>query len=502
MKAKKFLTALICSLLTLPMVLGLVACKPGDENPPAGPTALDAPVITLNEQTKTITWSAVENAEGYEIFENDESIADTTGLMYVISQTVAGNYTYHVVATTTDENYTNSSASNKVTYSVIQSKVLDKPVITLNQDTGVISWAPVSRANAYEVYENGQSVALTEFTNYTIQQKIAGTYSYAVKATNTNEDLKLTASELSDPVEYVVDRTELTFDITVNLPEDYDLTANPLTAGLYSGEELVKSEDVVYSQQFGNIAKITVLLEEDESLDDVAYTVKFTEIPEGYIATEGNVTAYYRGVSLTVFSETNKFVLGENTFDVSASETYSAKQYYFVAETGGIYTVSTTESKGLAIEIGGRTAIDTSSNRTKSTFTAGEGEVVPVTVVGNVAGQYTFEITEGEEKQYISIASAYGDEDNVNSIETSCNRYLKVEKDVTYTFQFTPSLGSCVVTFNINGQEYIFGGQYSIFYDITFTASTEDILIQITVEGTSIFGDIFFYVFPPTESQG
>ncbi|MCH5146877.1 MAG: hypothetical protein J1F61_02580, partial [Clostridiales bacterium] len=77
------------------------------------------------------------------------------------------------------------------------------PVISLNQSTGVISWAAVKHANYYEVYEGETVVAKQTATSYTIKKTAVGSYTYAVKAFSVLSSY--TASELSNTVTYIVE---------------------------------------------------------------------------------------------------------------------------------------------------------------------------------------------------------------------------------------------------------------------------------------------------------
>ena len=113
MKAKKPLSLLLCASLT--SCIGLAACdvtiSTGDDTEP-----LAAPQISLSGNT--ITWNAVENADGYEVYEGTSKVASPTETSYTIMQTTVGTYTYTVYATSTDEKYTRSKASNSVEYKV------------------------------------------------------------------------------------------------------------------------------------------------------------------------------------------------------------------------------------------------------------------------------------------------------------------------------------------------------------------------------------------------
>ena len=82
---------------------------------PAKP--LSAPAITLKDNQ--ITWSAIEHATAYEIYENGEPLTQVTDTSYDITFTLAGVYVYKVRAISSDTvHYEPSEFSNTVTYSV------------------------------------------------------------------------------------------------------------------------------------------------------------------------------------------------------------------------------------------------------------------------------------------------------------------------------------------------------------------------------------------------
>ena len=143
MKVKKFLSLLLCTAMF--SAIGLSACGEGDTQGDGGnngdgtggnngstPVQLAAPQISLSGNT--ISWSAVENADGYEVYEGTTKVDSPTATSYTIMQTTVGTYTYTVYATSTDtEKFTKSEASNSVSYTV---KGKD-PSVTLAADNKI-----------------------------------------------------------------------------------------------------------------------------------------------------------------------------------------------------------------------------------------------------------------------------------------------------------------------------------------------------------------------------
>ena len=127
MKFKKFLSLLLCGALMAGV--GLSACgdtpsdDSGNNNPGGGgdktdtPVQLTAPSITLSGTE--ISGSAVDHADGYEVYEGTTKVSSQTTTTYTIIQSTVGKYSYTVYATSTDtEHYSKSVASNAVEYEV------------------------------------------------------------------------------------------------------------------------------------------------------------------------------------------------------------------------------------------------------------------------------------------------------------------------------------------------------------------------------------------------
>lgn len=76
--------------------------------------SLAAPTIALDEAT--ISWTAVEGADRYDIYENKVKVADTTDLTYAIDKDEDGVYKYSVVAVDTDGEIAHSAFSNFVEF--------------------------------------------------------------------------------------------------------------------------------------------------------------------------------------------------------------------------------------------------------------------------------------------------------------------------------------------------------------------------------------------------
>lgn len=152
MKKKALLSLLLASAFTVAIAAG---CSNNDKdkdtennntdnnnnsnennNNTVTPVQLAAPHITIDE--KVISWTAVENATGYDVYEGATVVsAAQTTLSYTINKTEAGEYTYTVKAVSTDEKYTVSAASNAVKYTVTATPPPTPPTPPSDEDTSV-----------------------------------------------------------------------------------------------------------------------------------------------------------------------------------------------------------------------------------------------------------------------------------------------------------------------------------------------------------------------------
>ena len=276
---------------------------------------LTAPVITL-EDDNTITWNTVANAGSYDVYENDvlidtvENDASANKQVYAIVQEAIGVYEYTVIATTTDDDYAKSQPSNAVIFEVKAPKTkLNAPVLNLDEETGIITWQPVTNAFSYNVTMNGKNVGSQVKTTYTISVTESGDYTFRVKAIPGNTD-KFIESEYSEPVTYTYVVTEPeTLDAPVlNLDEEnrtiyWDAIDNAESYAVYENNSRVtdttETSYVITSVAPGEYTYKVRAIGDDENYissgfsesvsltiepSEVTYTI-YVVIPAGYSST-------------------------------------------------------------------------------------------------------------------------------------------------------------------------------------------------------------------------
>lgn len=469
MKLKKLFLMLTSAMLALCMLFGLAACKDDGngttpENPDSGttnpdgnggdktptePVQLIAPVISLDENV--ITWSAVEHANYYEVYEATTRVARVTATTYTIEQYEEGTYLYTVKAFSVSADYTASNLSNVVTYTVksagVQQQILDAPQISLNDST--LSWSAVDNADGYNIYENGVLIAKTAQTSYKISQAMPETYTYTVRATSTN--VQYVISPVSNAVTRTVTAQKMTYTISVSIPAT--LSASEVDIGLFDGNTRVSSQTVTTIPSGNGVYKFML-----SATLSGAVTARVLYLPSGYVALEATLTPNRRDAEIVIYTVSNgELVLGNNSVMVTTSDDVGADvEYTFVAETGGTYTVLTTERAGIVISVNGILVINATQDFRQSTFHAEAGETVVFTVVCEAMYvNYTFTIIEGAQKRYFEIGAGYNDTPNM--FIGAGTYYLNVETAGVYTFFFGGTLKNYNVTMNINGVDYNFG---------------------------------------------
>lgn len=474
MKIKKLFFSLVSVVCAFAIVFALAAC-----NDKGGTIALAKPQLYLSGNL--LYWSEVENADSYEVYENDAKIDTVTNTSYTITQTVPGTYTYAIKAISSDKTYSASPFSNERTYTVNAGATkLATPEISISTDA-VISWQEVAHADGYDVYEDGVLLATTELTSYIIYSA-PGLHAYTVTATST--DNAYTTSNPSDPIVFTVPlRVTIGIEFPANYPE------KTLTVGLYSGQTKVAETEIDVELDSGSYGSAMLIAPNGN------YEAKVTAA-QGYIANSLRVSSSVRSGIITIIegSEDDVFSLGENTVTISAA--YGSAQKVFIAPSTGRFTVTIDGSKAMSIEVNGNLILD-SFEKTSGTFKAEEGDFVIIKVVASGAntGEFKFRIEEGStgEAQYVIVGSGYGDIDNV--IEDSCTLYFNVLEAATFTFQFPfRDMFGITITFTINDVDYVFDDSTSFMNDITFEAG-EDIEIEVTVSAP---GSYTFWVFPPS----
>lgn len=506
MKLKKLSLIILSSVLAVCMGLSLFGCKENvdDNNEDDGgtnqpdvtePVQLIAPVISLDESV--ITWGAVENANYYEVYENSTRVARVTATTYTIEQYEEGSYLYNVKAFSVSASYVASGLSNTVEYVVegagSQQQILAAPQLSLDDST--LTWTAVDNADGYSVYVDNVLLGTTTETTYKLNEYMPATYTYTVRATSTNPLFVI--SPASNAVKRTVTAKKMTYTVTVNMP--ITLSDSDIDIGLFIGTTRVSSQTVGSVPVGYGVYRFMI-----SATLSGEVTAMVIGLPEGYTASQTTLDPNNRNAEITIYTVSKgSLVLGNNSVRVDILDDEGAdREYDFVAEKGGVYTVSTTEAAGLVISVNGILAIDATQQFRQSTFTAEAGEKVTFIIVCEMMNvNFTFSITEGAQKRYFDIGSGYGNTPNM--FVGAGTYYLNVETAGVYTFMFGPTLGNLGVTFKIGGKDYYFGwygvedapddAQLNII-DIQLAAG--EVEIEITISENYMDDLLGFFIFP------
>lgn len=170
---------------------------------------LSAPVITLSGNK--VSWSAVPNATGYEVYVDGTLKTTVTATNYSMPLNMeVGDYVVTVKAKGGDL-YKDSASSNSVTFNVKPAESVTQPLgkATIAIDGRTVTWNAVDNATAYDVYVNGVKNATVTATQYVFAGRTAGNYEITVKATAPGSSA-YTEGEASNAVNYTVAALDLT----------------------------------------------------------------------------------------------------------------------------------------------------------------------------------------------------------------------------------------------------------------------------------------------------
>ena len=170
---------------------------------------LSAPVITLSGNK--VSWNAVPNATGYEVYVDGTLKATVTATNYSMPLNMeVGDYVVTVKAKGGDL-YKDSASSNSVTFNVKPAEPVTQPLgkATIAIDGRTVTWNAVDNATAYDVYVNGVKNATVTATQYVFAGRTAGNYEITVKATAPGSSA-YTEGEASNAVNYTVAALDLT----------------------------------------------------------------------------------------------------------------------------------------------------------------------------------------------------------------------------------------------------------------------------------------------------
>lgn len=500
------------------------------------PTVLETP-SGLEEENDgqghiTLTWNEVEGAGGYVIYENNRKIEKRwTDSAYPINHVEAGTYEYKIQAIPAhgDKQYLDSGISEPIEITIVDNReqlpaptnLHEEPrTFYLKDEYGNIIpgiepvslqclvWDEVANAENYLVYESGKRVYSTTDTYIEIgtQFKEPKTYKFQIKAVAHGTLYK--SSELSEAYEgYNVESKNILYTINLNVDAVPDFSQS-VSVGLFPqfGNGFSTQDAAIQGtvQPLTNKESANI-----EYSNRGRYIAKITNLPTGYYATEVRLSAMTTEGTIYIYNASmSQFSVSRNN-SVNINMANEPKSGLFIPNEAGQYTISTTETREITIDVGQRTVIDTKNGLTMFTFSADVNEAVLISVKSPEMAEYKFTIEKGAKTPSLKIGTERGDNANCISGDMQSVEYsLNLSADTEYVFNFSPMyLGPdrfTTVTINPgtdNEEVYEFDGRYEYEKHI-FIRAGQNIKIRVDIIGSTTdetMSNIYFSVFPLTE---
>jgi subtilisin family serine protease len=316
-------------------------------NVPDQPT--NAAVTTKTESSLTLTWSASNYANNYDLYLNNNYVNHTTGTSYTFTP-LASNMTY-----TLGVRATNSSGQSQMSIVVDstlapQPTVPDAPTITTSNttDTSItLNWSPSIGANIYNVMENGVVVGTTS-NNYYVFTGLSPLTSYSLGVAAVN-DIGTSGYSLNN---YTTKATSIFLNnpVDVNLPSSaYKIYAfKPLNSGIYD----------IYTGAYGGIGLLNDTILDIYTDSEQSNLIATNDDSNGSIFSEisqtlqANVTYYIKiygydtdvvHARLTVSPLTSSIppITLQSPVDIATNNSGESRVYQFTTTSSGQYDINT-----------------------------------------------------------------------------------------------------------------------------------------------------------------
>ena len=261
---------IIFAFFSLILMFCLVSCDE-EKNPVTPPDediiVLSAPVLKLTENI--VSWEKVDHADGYIVNLNGTDLAEQTATGYTISVSAVGEYIVKVKAISKNhDQYTDSTYSNSVTYTIAAKESEALGVPTLSLEDNVVSWGAIDHADGYIVNLNGTDLEEQTATEYTISASEAGEYIVKVKAISKNLD-QYTNSAYSNSITYTISAKE---------PEVLGVPILSLEGNVVSWEAIEGADGYIVNLNGTDLAEQTETSYTIVAIEDGDYEVKVKAI--------------------------------------------------------------------------------------------------------------------------------------------------------------------------------------------------------------------------------
>jgi large repetitive protein len=238
-----------------------------------------------------LTWSAVNGANGYNVYEITEGQlilhGKTTSTSYNLNNLAEGSYRY-VVSTLGPDGESGPSApvSAEIEYPVMETPVTLTHTL-INGNDIVLNWSAsnyVEKYNVYQISENGPKTLLDSTTSrtYTFSNVAEGNYTYAVSAENSLYGESPSSTTVSVEVIYPTMNVPSNFTYTVTNGNDVTLKWDAVPyAKNYNLYQIIDNEKVLINTVTGTSIKFTNAPAGDYQYEIRSNSDRFGESSEG-----------------------------------------------------------------------------------------------------------------------------------------------------------------------------------------------------------------------------
>ncbi len=220
------------------------------ENLPATPANVVA--TTIDEFSIELTWEAAENATSYNIYRNDEFVANVTELTY-IDEKLNQNSDYCYIVRGYN-GIMESVASEKACAKTLKLTLTPPTEIfakATSTSTIVLNWSKVEKAAGYKVYWGEEVIEIVSDTTYTVEGLTAGTeYCYTVSSVNKTvesfDKSDFACATTSDIVPTIPANVKVEATSTMSVKVSWDASDNAKRYYIYSADTLVAKTTYTY----------------------------------------------------------------------------------------------------------------------------------------------------------------------------------------------------------------------------------------------------------------